>query len=78
MEFPMGNQRAELSLMQMFPWFGTLRARRDEASRMAWARYEAFRDIKNQLYLQVKTSWYDLYELEREIAIMESNLELPV
>lgn len=76
MEFAMGNQRAEVTLMQMFPWFGTLRANRDEASRMAWARYEAFRDMKNQLYLHVKTSWYELYELEREIAITESNLEL--
>jgi outer membrane protein TolC len=76
MEFTMGNQRAELSLMQMFPWFGTLRANRDEASRMAWARYEVFRDMKNQLYLQVKSSWYELYELEREIAITENNLDL--
>lgn len=76
MEFAMGNQRAELSLMQMFPWFGTLRANRDEASRMAWAKYEAFRDMKNQLYLQVKTSWYELYDLEREIAITENNLDL--
>jgi outer membrane protein TolC len=76
MEFMMGNQRAEVSLMQMFPWFGTLRANRDEASRMAWARYESFRDRKNQLYLQVKTSWYELYELEREIDIAENNLDL--
>jgi len=76
MEFLMGNQRAELLLMQMFPWFGTLRLRRDEASRMARARYEAFRDMKNRLYLKVKTSWYELYELEREISIMENNLEL--
>lgn len=76
MEYAMGNQRAELSLMQMFPWFGTLGLRRDEASFMARAKYEAFRDKKNQLYLRVKTSWYELYELESEISIMESNLGL--
>jgi outer membrane protein TolC len=76
MEFPMGDQRAELSLMQMFPWFGTLDAREDEASRVAWARYEAFRDAKNRLYYDVKSVWYDLYELEREIEIMNDNLDL--
>ncbi len=76
MEFPMGDQRADLSLMQMFPWFGTLSSREDEASRMAWARYESFRDTKNRLYFNIKTVWYELYELEREIAIMEKNLEL--
>ncbi len=76
MEFPMGNQRADLSLMQMFPWFGTLGAREDAASRMALARYEAFLDAKNQLYYDVKTVWYELYELESEIKIMNENLDL--
>lgn len=76
MEFPMGNQHADLSLMQMFPWFGTLGAREDEASRMALARYEAFLDAKNQLYYDVKTVWYELYELEGEIEIMNDNLDL--
>ncbi len=76
MEFPMGNQRADLSLMQMFPWFGTLGAREDAASRMALARYEAFLGAKNQLYFDVKSVWYELYELEREIEIMNDNLDL--
>lgn len=76
MEFPMGKQHADLTLMQMFPWFGTLSSRKDEASRMARARYEAFRDAKNRLYFDVKTVWYELYELEKEIAIMETNLDL--
>ena len=76
MEFPMGNQRADLSMMQMFPWFGTLGAREDEASRMALARHEAFLDAKNQLYHDVKAVWYELYELEREIEIMNDNLDL--
>jgi hypothetical protein len=43
---------------------------------MAWARYEAFRDAKNRLYYEVKSVWYDLYELEREIEIMNHNLDL--
>ncbi len=76
MELPMGDQRAEISLMQMFPWFGTTGARSDEASQMALARYEAFRDAKNRLFREVKTAWYDLYELEKEIEIVEENIGL--
>ncbi|MFP4367368.1 MAG: TolC family protein [Bacteroidales bacterium] len=76
MEFPMGKQHADLTLMQMFPWFGTLGSRKDEASRMARVRYEAFRHAKNRLYFDVKTVWYELYELEKEKDIMETNLDL--
>ncbi len=76
MELPMGDQRAEISLMQMFPWFGTTGARSDEASQMALARYEAFRDARNRLFRDVKKAWYDLYELEKEIEIVEENIGL--
>src|SRR5690606_22086402 len=54
MERYMGNQQADIQLMQMFPWFGTLGAQKDEASQMALARYEAFQDAKNRLFYQVK------------------------
>ena len=50
MERFMGNQHADLQLMQMFPWFGTLRIQKDEASKMALASYEAFRSVRNQLF----------------------------
>jgi outer membrane protein TolC len=76
MEYLMGNQRAELSLMQMFPWFGTLRYQKDEASQMANARYQLFLENKNQLYYQVKETWFDMYGLEAEIQLMEENIEL--
>lgn len=76
MEFPMGNQRAQLQLMQMFPWFGTLGARKDEASKMALARFELFQDVQNRLVFQVKNTWYRLYELEEEIRIVQENLDI--
>jgi len=76
METLMGNQRAEISLMQMFPWFGTLRLRKDEAFKMALARYEAFREQKNRLFYQVKETWYNLYLLEEQIRIQEQNLAI--
>ena len=72
----MGNQQADIRLMQMFPWFGMLRTQKDEASKMAMAQYEVFRDAKNRLYYQVKNTWYEMYQLEEEIRIVEENLEI--
>lgn len=76
MERFMGNQQADVQLMQMFPWFGMLRTRKDEAAKMALARYEIFQDAKNQLFYQVKSTWYEMYLLEEEIRITEENLEI--
>ena len=40
METLMGKQVADFTLMQMFPWFGTRKAARGEASEMARMAYE--------------------------------------
>ncbi len=76
MERVMGNQQADIQLMQMFPWFGMLRARKDEASKMALARYEVFQDAKNRLFYEVKSTWYEMYRLEKEISVTEENLAI--
>jgi outer membrane protein TolC len=72
----MGNQQADIQLMQMFPWFGMLKTQKDEASKMALAQYEVFQDAKYRLFYQVKNTWYQLYRLEEEIRITEENLEI--
>ncbi len=76
MELPMGKQRAEITLMQMFPWFGLLRNSKDEASQMANARYQGFLEAKNQLFYQIKSTWYEMYKLEEEIRLMEENIAI--
>lgn len=76
MELLGGNQVGNMQLMQMFPWFGTLRAAKDEASQMALMKFEAARDARNMLYSQVKTSWYNIYRKKQEISILNENLEL--
>lgn len=76
MERYMGNQVADISLMQMFPWFGTLGAAEEEAALMAKAKYEAFNDAKSMLFFEVKSTWYELYLLQEEIRITEENLEI--
>src|SRR5690606_10759427 len=72
----MGKQQADIQLMQMFPWFGMLGTRKDEASNMALAKYKVFEDVKNKLFFQVKNTSYEMYQLETEIRIMEENLEM--
>lgn len=76
MERFMGNQQADIQLMQMFPWFGTLGARKDEAAKMALAKQEVFQDAKNRLFYQVKETWYRLYQLEEEVRITEEHLKI--
>ena len=76
MERYMGNQVAQISLMQMFPWFGTLGAAKDEMSLMAKASYEEFNEAKAGLYYEVRANWYALHLLEEEITITKENIDL--
>ncbi len=76
MERYMGNQVAEISLMQMFPWFGTLGAAKNEMTFMAKAKFEEFNETKSMLFYEVRANWYALQLLEKEIAITKENIEL--
>jgi outer membrane protein TolC len=76
MELVMGNQTADIKLMQMFPWFGSLKAAKDEMSLMAKAKYESFRDAKLQVFYDVRSTWYELYKLNQDISISDKNLQI--
>lgn len=76
MERYIGNQVAQFSLMQMFPWFGTLGAAQDEMTLMAKARFEEFNEAKSALYYEVRANWYALQLLDKEISIAKENIEL--
>ena len=75
MERFMGNQTADFRLMQMFPWFGMIGTQKEEANQMSKAQYQLFLEEKNQLFFQVKSTWYDLISLKEEIKISQENLE---
>ncbi|WP_422358893.1 TolC family protein [Reichenbachiella sp.] len=75
-ETRVGPQRAKFSLTQMFPWFGTLKAKGDATALLAEAKYQAFLDARNQLYYQVAASYYPLYELEQWTALEQENIEI--
>jgi len=72
----MMSQSAEFSLMQTFPWFGTLKAQGNAAALMAEAQYESFLDARNQLYYEVSAAYYPLYELNRLREIEQKNIDI--
>jgi outer membrane protein TolC len=76
MELVMGKQTADIKLMQMFPWFGTLKAAKDEMSLMAKAKYESFRDAKLQVFYNIQSTWYDLFKINQDIHISDKNLQI--
>lgn len=76
MELMAGNQVADIKLMQMFPWFGSLKNAKDEMSLMAKAKYEAFVDAKLQVFYEVQSIGYDLYKIRRNMEISQENIAL--
>lgn len=75
-ETRLGAQRFNTSVSQMFPWFGTLDAKENVATEMAKAKYEAFEDVKLQLYRDVGTTYDELYYLDKAIGITKENLDI--
>ena len=70
------QRMADIRLMQMFPWFGTLKSAKDEMSLMAKAKFESFRDAKLQVFYDVKRTWYELQKVQQDIQISEKNLDI--
>ncbi len=76
MEQLSGKQVADFTLMQMFPWFGTRKAARSEATEMACMAYEQVRESRNNLFYEVKSQWYQLNNLNEQYKNTAANLAL--
>jgi len=75
-ETRVGPQRAKISLLQQFPWFGSLAAREDAAAQKALTLLASLEAAKQQLFFQVKKQWYTLYENEQIVDITNENIEI--
>ena len=75
-ETRLGPQQFKVSLLQMFPWFGTLQEKEKMASEQARVKYQQFINKRNQVYKQVKTEWYRMYKTLEAIRITQENLEI--
>lgn len=75
MERFMGNQSTDLRLMQMFPWRGMLTSQKEEAYQMGQAEYFRFLDKKNQLFLEVKSTWLEMLLRQGELKLTQQTLD---
>ncbi|MCK6616322.1 MAG: TolC family protein [Cyclobacteriaceae bacterium] len=76
MERFMGEQLSEISVMQMFPWVGTLGAAKNEATYMAQMKFASFQEGKINLYHEVRSAWYRLYQVDQELKLLEEEKEI--
>lgn len=75
-ETRVGPQLAKFSAKQMFPWFGTLGAKKDVATEAAKQRYEQFEEARSGLYYDVSSAYYDIYLVQKAIDITKENIDI--
>ncbi len=71
-----GPQQAKVSFTQMFPWFGTLDSKEDVFITAAKSKYEEFEDAKSNLFFDVRSTYYDLYFIQKGIDITLDNIAI--
>lgn len=75
-ETRVGPQQFKLSASQMFPWFGTLKAKENVAIQTAKAKYELFEESKSKLFNTVRNNYFNLYFNYKAIDITMENLDI--
>ncbi len=75
-ETRVGPQKIKLSLSEMFPWFGTLKAKKQEAALLADAHYQLFLNAQDKLYFKVASAFYPIVELEQLIVLESENIQI--
>lgn len=75
-ETRVGAQKAKISATQKLPWFGTLGAKKESATFKANAELNNYDFVKRRLFLKIKTTYYELYELKKSETIFQKNIEI--
>lgn len=75
-ETRVGPQEFKISASQMFPWFGTLKAKENVAIQSAKAEYEVFQEAKSKLFNELRTTYFNIYFNQRAIEITRENLTI--
>jgi len=71
-----GSQQANLNVSQTIPWLGRLDAQQQQACLEALAIRAEYRAERLKVVAGVRTGWYRLYVLDRQIEITEANQQL--
>ncbi len=75
-ETRLGPQQFRFSASQMFPWFGTLKAKENAANIAAKAKFEAFEEAKAKLFNDVRATYFNIYFNHKALEITLENIEI--
>jgi len=71
-----GAQKLKVSVRQMIPWFGTIQSRQNYAGSMVTVEEADLEIARRKLKLDVSQVYFDLYELEEKVSVLEQNIDL--
>lgn len=71
-----GSQRANLTFSQSIPWLGRLSAEEQRAIFEAYAIHSELEAERLRVVAQVRSGWYRLYVIDREIEVTNANQKL--
>lgn len=75
-ETRLGSQNLIISASQMFPWFGTLKAKEEVVLTMAKSKYERIAAERLNIDYQIKTAYFNLYLLQEQQKIVRKNIRI--
>jgi len=71
-----GKQLATITIMQMFPWFGTLKAGREQMEYKAQEAYQKFREKSLSTAFNVETQWYSILATQEKVKAVKQKRAL--
>ena len=72
----LGKQRTTITIMQMFPWFGTLKAGREQMEYKAQEAYQKFREKSLSLAFDVEKQWYSILATQEKVKAVKQKRAL--
>ena len=75
-ETRLGAQILTLSAQQLFPWFGTRKAKKDVVLNQVKSKYEQITMARLNLDFEVKKAYYTIYHMNQKQALIKKNSTL--
>ena len=71
-----GKQLATITIMQMYPWFGTLKAGREQMEYKAQEAYQKFREKSLSTAFSVEKQWYSILATQEKVKAVKQKRAL--
>ena len=72
----LGKQLTTITIMQMFPWFGTLKAGREQMEYKAQEAYQKFREKSLSTAFNVEKQWYSILATQEKVKAVKQKRAL--